>query len=81
MGWNPAQNGGGTGMGERDMTGGRDDRDDVAAGLGPIVSSGHLAAGVPAKDRGPMNAELAARVRQNAFNYQDLSARYRAVGG
>ena len=57
----------------------------VAAGAlmleGQELPSGHLAAGVPAKDRGPMNAELAARVRQNAFNYQDLSARYRAVGG
>lgn len=57
----------------------------VAAGAlmleGQELPSGHLAAGVPAKDRGPMNAELAARVRQNAFNYQDLSARYRAAGG
>ena len=41
------------------------------------IEPGHLAAGVPAKDRGPMNDELAARVKRNAFEYQELSKRYR----
>lgn len=53
----------------------------VAAGAlvleGQRIESGHLAAGVPAKDRGPMTDEMAERVRSNAFVYQDLSARYR----
>lgn len=56
----------------------------VAAGAlvleGQRVEAGHLVAGVPAKDRGPMNAELAERVRSNAFHYQDLAASYRAAG-
>ena len=53
----------------------------VAAGAlvleGQEIEAGHLAAGVPAKDRGPMNDELAARVKRNAFEYQELSKRYR----
>ena len=53
----------------------------VAAGAlvleGQEIEAGHLAAGVPAKDRGPMNDELAARVKRNAFEYQELSERYR----
>ncbi len=56
----------------------------VAAGAlvleGQQVDAGHLAAGVPAKDRGPMNDELAARVKRNAFEYQELSERYRDAG-
>lgn len=56
----------------------------VAAGAlvleGQQIDAGHLAAGVPAKDRGPMNDELAARVKRNAFEYQELSERYRADG-
>lgn len=56
----------------------------VAAGAlvleGQQIDAGHLAAGVPAKDRGPMNDELAARVKRNAFEYQELSERYRAGG-
>ena len=44
------------------------------------IEPGHLAAGVPAKDRGPMNDELAARVKRNAFEYQELSKRYRDAG-
>lgn len=53
----------------------------VAAGAlvleGQQVAAGHLVAGVPAKDRGEMNEELAERVRTNAFHYQELSAHYR----
>lgn len=56
----------------------------VAAGAlvleGQQVEAGHLVAGVPAKDRGPMNDELAERVRTNAFRYQKLSASYREAG-
>ncbi len=56
----------------------------VAAGAlvleGQVVEAGHLVAGVPAKDRGAMDETLAARVKVNAFVYQELSARYRAVG-
>jgi carbonic anhydrase/acetyltransferase-like protein (isoleucine patch superfamily) len=56
----------------------------VAAGAlvleGQEIEAGHLAAGVPAKDRGPMNAEMAERVRSNAGVYQELSARYRGAG-
>ena len=44
------------------------------------IEAGHLAAGVPAKDRGPMNDELAERVRSNAFVYQQLAEEYRAAG-
>lgn len=55
----------------------------VAAGAlvleGQEVPAGHLVAGLPAKDRGPMQAELAARVRDNAFRYQELAARYRGA--
>ena len=47
---------------------------------GQELPAGHLAAGVPAKDRGPMNAELAERVRSNAVAYQELAERYRAQG-
>ena len=56
----------------------------VAAGAlvleGQQVEAGHLVAGVPAKDRGPMNEQLAERVRSNAFGYQELSAKYRDSG-
>ena len=56
----------------------------VAAGAlvleGQQVPPGHLAAGLPAKDRGPMNSELAERVRRNAFSYQELAAQYRSEG-
>lgn len=56
----------------------------VAAGAlvleGQQLEAGHLAAGVPAKDRGPMNEELAERVRRNAFTYQELAEEYRAAG-
>ncbi len=56
----------------------------VAAGAlvleGQKVEAGHLVAGVPAKDRGPMNAEMAERVRSNAFHYQELAADYRNAG-
>ncbi len=44
------------------------------------VEAGHLVAGVPAKDRGPMNEEMTERVRRNAFGYQELSEKYRAEG-
>lgn len=53
----------------------------VAAGAllleGKEVPAGHLFAGVPAKDRGPMDAEMAERVRSNAFHYQELAKRYK----
>lgn len=56
----------------------------VAAGAlvleGQTLPAGHLAAGVPAKDRGEMGAEMAERVRSNAVGYQDLSAAYRGEG-
>lgn len=56
----------------------------VAAGAlvleGQQVEAGHLVAGVPAKDRGPMHAQMAERVRSNAFGYQELSAKYREAG-
>jgi len=56
----------------------------VAAGAlvleGQEVEGGHLVAGVPAKDRGPMPAEMAERVRRNAFDYQELSSHYREAG-
>ena len=44
---------------------------------GQEVPAGHLVAGVPAKDRGEITAELAERVRSNAFTYQELAATYR----
>ena len=56
----------------------------VAAGAlvleGQVVEAGHLVAGVPAKDRGPMNDAMAERVRSNAIGYQELSAKYRDAG-
>lgn len=56
----------------------------VAAGAlvleGQRIEAGHLAAGVPAKDRGPMNDEMAERVRSNAFVYQENAAIYREAG-
>lgn len=55
----------------------------VAAGAlvleGQQVAVGHLVAGVPAKDRGEMNAELAERVRTNALHYQELATHYRVA--
>ena len=55
----------------------------VAAGAlvleGQEVPAGHLVAGVPAKDRGPMADAMAERVRKNAFGYQELSAMYKAA--
>jgi len=55
----------------------------VAAGAlvleGQQVAAGHLVAGVPAKDRGEMNAELAERVRTNALHYQELATHYRVA--
>lgn len=47
---------------------------------GQAIPAGHLAMGVPAKDRGEMDAELAERVRSNAFSYQELAERYIAAG-
>jgi len=47
---------------------------------GAEIPAGHVAMGVPAKDRGEMQPELAERVRSNAFGYQELSARYRDAG-
>ncbi|MBO1902776.1 gamma carbonic anhydrase family protein [Leucobacter weissii] len=56
----------------------------VAAGAlvleGQEIEAGHLAAGLPAKDRGPMNDAMAERVRINAFTYQELAAQYRSGG-
>lgn len=56
----------------------------VAAGAlvleGQEIPAGHIAAGVPAKDRGEMNEDLAERVRSNAFGYRELSEAYRAEG-
>lgn len=56
----------------------------VAAGAlvleGQEIAAGHLAAGLPAKDRGEMTPELAERVRSNAFVYQGLVERYRSEG-
>ncbi len=56
----------------------------VAAGAlvleGQEIPAGHVAMGVPAKDRGPMEEAMAERVRSNAFGYQELSAKYRAAG-
>lgn len=56
----------------------------VAAGAlvleGQSVEAAHLVAGVPAKDRGPMAADMAERVRVNAFHYQELAERYRTAG-
>lgn len=56
----------------------------VAAGAlvleGQEVPAGHLVAGVPAKDRGPMNDELRQLVRRNAFAYQEHAKAYRGEG-
>lgn len=56
----------------------------VAAGAlvleGQQIEAGHLAAGLPANDRGPMGPEMAERVRMNAFDYQQRAAQYRAEG-
>lgn len=56
----------------------------VAAGAlvleGQEIEAGHVAMGVPAKDRGEMAADMAERVRTNAFHYQELAARYREAG-
>lgn len=56
----------------------------VAAGAlvleGQEIPAGHIAAGVPAKDRGEMNNDLAERVRTNAFEYQKLQEAYRTEG-
>lgn len=56
----------------------------VAAGAlvleGQHIEAGHLAAGVPAKDRGAMEPELAERVQSNAFVYQELANTYRDQG-
>lgn len=45
---------------------------------GQEIPAGHLALGVPARDRGQLNEEQAERVRVNAFHYQKLAAKYRA---
>ena len=54
----------------------------VAAGAlvleGQEIPSGMLAAGVPAKVRGELDAAGAERVRLNAIQYQELSERHRA---
>ena len=47
---------------------------------GMAIEAGHVAMGVPAKDRGPMAAPMAERVRTNAFSYQTLAEQYRAAG-
>jgi len=56
----------------------------VAAGAlvleGMEIAAGHVAMGVPAKDRGAMEPEMAERVRTNAFHYQELAAKYRDAG-
>jgi len=56
----------------------------VAAGAlvleNQVVEAGHLVAGVPAKDRGAMNPELAERVRINAYQYQNYAKEYREAG-
>ena len=53
----------------------------VAAGAlvreGQEIPAHHLAVGVPAKVRGELDDEGRERVRRNAFQYQDLSARHR----
>ena len=56
----------------------------VAAGAlvleGMEIPAGHVAMGMPAKDRGPMESAMAERVRTNAFHYQELAAKYRDSG-
>ena len=44
------------------------------------IEAAHLAAGLPAKDRGAMQAEMAERVRSNAAVYRELAASYREAG-
>jgi len=57
----------------------------VAAGAlvreGQEIPAGHLAVGVPAKDRGALDAEGAERVRRNAIEYQELAERHRSSIG
>ncbi|MFC7878814.1 gamma carbonic anhydrase family protein [Isoptericola sp. NPDC057391] len=57
----------------------------VAAGAlvreGQEIPAGHLAVGVPAKDRGALDAEGAERVRRNAIEYQELAERHRRSVG
>ncbi|MEU2200106.1 gamma carbonic anhydrase family protein [Isoptericola sp. NPDC019482] len=57
----------------------------VAAGAlvreGQEIPAGHLAVGVPAKDRGALDAEGAERVRRNAIEYQELAERHRRAVG
>lgn len=52
----------------------------IAAGAlvleGQEVPPGHLAAGLPAKLRGPLSEESAERVRRNASRYQVLAREY-----
>jgi carbonic anhydrase/acetyltransferase-like protein (isoleucine patch superfamily) len=52
----------------------------VAAGAlvleGQEVPPGHLAAGLPAKLRGPLSENMAERVRRNAFSYRALAREY-----
>ncbi|ACZ32097.1 transferase hexapeptide protein [Xylanimonas cellulosilytica DSM 15894] len=53
----------------------------VAAGAlvreGQEIPPGHLAVGVPAKDRGELDDEARDRVRRNALEYQALAERHR----
>ncbi|MDR2703246.1 MAG: gamma carbonic anhydrase family protein [Cellulomonadaceae bacterium] len=55
----------------------------VAAGAlvleGQNISPGHLAAGVPARDRGELDAPTRERVARNAIEYQDLKEQHRAA--
>jgi carbonic anhydrase/acetyltransferase-like protein (isoleucine patch superfamily) len=57
----------------------------VAAGAlvreGQEIPPGHLAVGVPAKDRGGLDEAGAERVRRNAFEYQELAERHRRSVG
>jgi carbonic anhydrase/acetyltransferase-like protein (isoleucine patch superfamily) len=57
----------------------------VAAGAlvreGQEIPAGHLAAGVPAKVRGPLDEAGAERVRRNAIEYQALAERHRLSVG
>ncbi len=55
----------------------------IAAGAlvleGQEIPAGSLAAGVPAKVRGSMDDATRERVRSNAFTYQELSKKHRAL--
>jgi len=57
----------------------------VAAGAlvreGQEIPAGHLAVGVPAKDRGELDPAGAERVRRNAIEYQELAERHRRSVG